>query len=133
MQVLPNSFAVAALALVLGAIPVLAATDMDPTGRWETENGQSRYDVFICGDHGELCGRLVWLKDGPQNNDNQALMGTLILDHAKHTAINRWRGTIAGAGKSATGILTLVDDKTLKLTGCTGPACGSFDLHKLAQ
>ena len=119
-----------ALALSVGTLPAVAA-DMNPTGRWQSQTGESRYDMFICGDHGALCAKLVWLRPDVVNKDTTAYLGKLVIDHAKHTAVNRWRGTVHALGKTAEGILTLVDGKTFKLTGCVGPACGSFELHKV--
>ena len=119
-----------AVAVALSIAPALAA-DMDPTGRWQSQTGESRYDIFICGDHGALCAKLVWLRPDVTSKQIKAYLGKLVIDHARHTAINRWRGTVHALDKTAEGILTLVDSKTFKLTGCVGPACGSFELHKV--
>ena len=119
-----------AVAVALSMAPALAA-DMDPTGRWQSQTGESRYDIFICGDHGALCAKLVWLRPDVTSKETKAYLGKLVIDHARHTAINRWRGTVHALDKTAEGILTLVDAKTFKLTGCVGPACGSFELHKV--
>ena len=119
-----------AIAVALSMPPALAA-DMDPTGRWQSQTGESRYDIFICGDHGALCAKLVWLRPDVTSKQTKAYLGKLVIDHARHTAVNRWRGTVHALDKTAEGILTLVDGKTFKLTGCVGPACGSFELHKV--
>ena len=119
-----------AVAVALSMAPALAA-DMDPTGRWQSQTGESRYDIFICGDHGALCAKLVWLRPDVTSKETKAYLGKLVIDHARHTAVNRWRGTVHALDKTAEGILTLVDAKTFKLTGCVGAACGSFELHKV--
>jgi len=118
------------VALAIGTLPALGA-DMDPTDRWQSQTGESRYDFFICGGNGALCAKLAWLRPDAVNKDTTPFLGKLVIDHARHTAVNRWRGTVHALGKTAEGILTLVDGKTFKLTGCVGPACGSFELHKV--
>src|SRR5690606_6792535 len=82
------------LLLALGATamlaqPVLAAS---PTGIWEIEMRDSRYNVEMCGEDGkQLCGTLIWLGRGADNAENMPYLNTMMIDHAKPVGPNQWK------------------------------------------
>lgn len=72
--------AVAAIALTAGS----AAASADPTGLWYDHTGRGAVEITNCG--GNLCGRLVWLKD----EKNVKACGTQILGNVKPVSSGKW-------------------------------------------
>src|SRR5690606_9810885 len=90
----------AALAMTAGLcapVPALAQ-DLTPVGTWQTEGGESRYRVSLCGDGTALCAMLTWLRDDARTPENLALLNKMVVQGAKPTAENKWRGTVAYDG-----------------------------------
>ena len=75
---------VAAIATVAGGIgPALAA---EPTGLWFDHTGRGAVEIVKCG--GNLCGRLVWLK----NPSHKQGCGLQIIGDVKPVAGGKWDG-----------------------------------------
>ncbi len=125
------------LLLALGATamlaqPVLAAS---PTGIWEIEMRDSRYNVEMCGEDGkQLCGTLIWLGRGADNAENMPYLNTMMIDHAKPVGPNQWKGDLHIYGQKASGTITQVSDDQISLQGCVMfVLCKSYQLYRYAQ
>lgn len=86
MMHLPYRFlqagAAAAIALAAGS----ASASAQPTGIWYDHTGRGAVEITNCG--GNLCGRLVWLKD----EKNAKACGTQILGNVKPVSGGKWDG-----------------------------------------
>lgn len=103
-----------------------AASAQDAFGTWlHPENG-SHIRVYKCG--GGLCAKVVKVKD-PSRRDihnpnpklrNRPVEGVVIMNGARKTGANTWRGRLYNTrdGKTYTGVITVVNENTLKLEGC---------------
>jgi uncharacterized protein (DUF2147 family) len=123
----------AALAMTAGLcapVPALAQ-DLTPVGTWQTEGGESRYRVSLCGDGTALCAMLTWLRDDARTPENLALLNKMVVQGAKPTAENKWRGTVAYDGRRVSGSVTLVDEDRMTLTGCQLIACKKLDFVRV--
>ena len=119
-------------ALAMLAQPVLAAS---PEGIWEIEMRDSRYSVQLCGEDGrQLCGTLIWLGNGADNAENLPYLNTLMIDHAKPVAPNRWKGDLHIYGQTAGGTITQVSDDHITLQGCVLlVVCKSYQMYRYGQ
>lgn len=76
-----------AAGLLLAAVSVMPAVSAtDPVGVWIDHTGRGAVEIADCG--GRMCGKLVWLKDGK----NQQACGTQIIGDAKPMASGKWDG-----------------------------------------
>lgn len=125
---LAKTFAAAALVLGLAATPALAA---DPTGTWQSTTGESRYKVSFCGEGGELCAQLTWLRDDAKTPETLPYLGKHVLQGAKPTAANRWKGALNYNGDTYKGSVTMVDANALTLKGCDGIFCKSMNFVRI--
>ena len=131
---------------ILAAIGVATANQIaaaepvgDPRGFWLTEAGDAKVHVTKCGE--ALCGTIVWLKapidsatGKPQvddKNPNPALakrpiIGLSLFLNMKPSG-DHWRGRIYNAdnGKTYASDVSLIDAKTLKVSGCVLFICGA--------
>jgi len=135
--------AVAGMLAVIGAATAsqiaVAGPVGDPRGLWLTEAGDAKVHVTKCGE--ALCGTIVWLKTPidsttgkPQvddKNPNPALakrpiIGLSLFLNMKPSG-DHWSGRIykADDGKTYASDVSLIDDKTLKVSGCVLFICGS--------
>ena len=121
---------VASVLLVATTLPGLAA-DYDPTGRWQTTTGESRYDFDYCGDGTKLCATLVWLNAGAMKSPAKKQLGHYAVTEAKRVGPNTWRGPLNFDGKIANTTLTFTSAKNLTIAGCYYIFCKSFDLVKI--
>ncbi len=69
------------LAALFTSTPSLAQGD-SPVGQWLTEGGQSRVEIYTCGE--ELCGRIIWLKE-PNEADGTPKLDVLNKDESLRT------------------------------------------------
>lgn len=125
-----KTIASVALALGLAATPALAQ-DLSPVGTWQTTTGESRYRVTYCGDGTELCAKLTWLRKDAQTPENLALLNKFVVQGAKATAENKWRGTVKYEGHTVSGSVTLVSQDKLSLSGCQLIACQRVEFIRL--
>ena len=125
--------AIAALLLVLTISPVLPvyAAGLSPVGAWQVTTGDARFRVSSCGNGGELCAKLVWLRPDLRTAENMRYMNTYVLRGAQPVQPNKWRGTVNYQGQTVGGSLTLVNANTMVLTGCQLVVCQSFDFTRL--
>ena len=122
-----------ALAVAALALTTAAAQAAEPTGVWLTESKGAHVQIYPC--EQKLCGKVVWLKE-PNDENGKPKVDKLNEDEAKRTLPimgsvmiagmeaqggNEWEdGTIYNAedGKTYSSEMVLVDDKTLKVSGC---------------
>jgi uncharacterized protein (DUF2147 family) len=74
---------VSAIALIAGTTASLAGS---PTGIWYDHTGRGAVEITNCG--GNLCGRVVWLKD----DKNSKVCGTRVIGNVKPVSGGRWDG-----------------------------------------
>jgi uncharacterized protein (DUF2147 family) len=120
-----------ALAGLMGVAAPAAglAQSLSPIGQWELANGDSRYRVSYCGGK-KLCAKLVWLHPRLRTPENAALLNTYILRGAEPADERVWNGEVTFEGKTYRGTVTLVSDRTIRVSACSGLLCQSFELRK---
>jgi uncharacterized protein (DUF2147 family) len=118
------------LTLTLFSAPVLAA-DLDPVGQWEVTTGESRYRVTHCGNSGkELCAKLTWLREDARTEKNLGLLNKTIVRGAPADE-NEWQGTVVYDGEKYDATVTLISRNAMRVHGCSGMFCKSFELSRL--
>lgn len=123
--------AFAALCSLSLASPVIAASS-SPVGQWEVTTGEARYSVTTCGPGGkQLCAKLVWLAPEARTEENLALLNTYVVKHAEAIDDNQWAGSVSFEGQSYAGTVTLVSANFLKLKGCSGILCQTYEFTRL--
>ena len=128
-MILTKTIAAAALTLFVAA-PAFAQ-DLTPVGTWQTATGESRYSVSYCGDGTELCAKLTWLREDAKTPENLALLNKYVVQRAKPTAANKWRGTVNYEGKIVAGSVTLISGDRMSLSGCQLIACQKVDFVRI--
>ena len=121
----------AALGLAaLSTAPALAAS-ASPVGSWEVTTGEARYKITACGDNGELCAKLVWLRDDQRTEQNLAVLNKYVVRGAEQTDANEWQGNIVFDGKAYEGKMTLKSTNYITLKGCSGILCQTYQLTRI--
>lgn len=123
--------ALSAFVLALGLAMPATAADLSPVGIWQTTTGESRYAVSLCGDGTQLCAKLTWLRADARTPANLALLNTLVVEEARSTDTNKWRGTVRYEGQTVSGSLTLLGRNRMTLSGCKLIACQKVDFVRL--
>ncbi|MHA6297446.1 DUF2147 domain-containing protein [Devosia sp. CAU 1758] len=119
-----------ALGLALCLVAVVPAS-ASPVGMWEIEMRDSRYDVRLCGDGSQLCAELVWLGNGADNAENLPYFNTLLIDHARQTRANQWKGELHIYGQRAAGTITQVSADQITLKGCVAfIVCKTYQMYR---
>lgn len=122
---------VVGLALLL-AMP--AAQAAGPVGVWEIDMRDSRYRVELCGDGTQLCGTLIWLGNGADSPENLPYLNTLLIDHARQTGPNQWRGDLHIYGQAAAGTITQVGDDQITMRGCAfAIICKTYQMFRYSD
>jgi uncharacterized protein (DUF2147 family) len=130
---------IAILMIGLAAAPALAedvasleaAPTITPEGSWEIASGESRFRVSYCGDGAQLCAKLIWLREDARTDENVQLLNHYVVKGAVAQEHNKWVGDMRFDGKVYEGAMTLLDANSMKLVGCSGMLCQSFQLHRL--
>jgi uncharacterized protein (DUF2147 family) len=116
--------------------PALAAETGDPRGRWLTASHDGVVEIYTC-DRDQLCGRVVWLKDGltpgggrvvDRHNPREDLRsrpvcGLVMMGGLKREGADRWGEGWAYSpenGKTYRLSMSLQPDRTLRLRGYVG-------------
>ncbi len=110
-------FIVTIIVSLFGFVPVFAEP-IDPTGLWQADNGESRYEVSLCGDGTQLCAKLVWIQPDKINKSNKAYIGTYVVNGAKRASDREWRGNISVYGVSVSGNVQAFSKNRLMVRGC---------------
>lgn len=121
--------AVICAAFLVFASPSLAG-DLTPIGEWQTTSGESRYEISQCG-NGNLCAKLIWLRSDARTEENLQYLNKNIVDGARRTGANRWKGDVQYGGDVFGGSMTLVSPEKLKLKGCKAIFCQSVEFVRL--
>ena len=121
--------------LVLGAMALLAQPALaSPVGTWEIEMRDSRYSVEMCGDGTQLCGTLIWLGNGADNATNLPYLNTLLIDHARPSKANQWKGDLHLFGQTAGGTITQVSADEIQLKGCVALViCKTYRMFRYTE
>lgn len=122
---------IAAAALAIGLATPAFAQDLTPVGTWQTTTGESRYSVSYCGDGTQLCAKLTWLREDARTPENVALLNEYVVQGARPTAQNKWRGTVKYEGQTVSGSVTLVSEDKMSLSGCQLIACQKVEFVRI--
>ena len=125
---LAKSLAIALTMVGLASAPALAG---DPTGNWQSNTGESRYNVTYCGDGTQICAKLTWLREDAQTKDNLALLNSYVVTGAVPSGEDSWEGNLAYEGDVYAGQVTMVSENTMKLKGCQGMFCKSMSFSRV--
>ena len=123
-------WAVALCFAALVAAPALAAP-ASPVGSWEVTTGEARYKITACGNAGELCAKLVWLRDDQRTEKNLAVLNNYVVHGAEQTDGNEWSGSVVFDGRAYDGTLTLRSTNYMTLKGCSGILCQTYQLTRI--
>lgn len=117
-----------ALLAAMTAMPAMAS----PSGLWEIEMRDSRYQASLCGDGTQLCVELVWLGNGADSPENLPYLHTMLIDHARQDKPNRWRGELNIYGQKADGTITQVSEDQITVRGCVAVIlCKSYQMFRM--
>ena len=125
-----------ALALVSMSAPVGAQdnffTQFDPTGVWEADDHESRYDVTLCGDGSQICAKLVWIQPDKINGRNIQYLDKYVIHKANRATPGEWRGQIDIYGTKVGGSMKIVGQDKIDVVGCAFYVlCQGFSLDRI--
>ncbi len=113
---------------------VLGLGGITPVGHWQSEDGDSRYDVALCGDGTQLCVKLTWINPDKINDRNQQFLDKYVIYQARRARPAEWRGDINIYGTIVGGSVKLLGSNAVKVTGCAyWLFCKSFLLKRIAD
>ena len=112
---------------------VLGLGGITPVGHWQAEDGDSRYDVALCGDGTQLCVKLTWINPDKANDRNQQFVDKYVIYQARRARPAEWRGDINIYGTIVGGSVRLLGSNAVKVTGCAyWVFCQSFLLKRIS-
>lgn len=122
-----------AAALFIAALNVAPALAVPatPVGSWEVTTGEARYQVTACGNGGQLCAKLVWLRDDQRTDENLAVLNKYVVRGAEQTGANEWAGNVVFDGRAYEGTMTLRSVNYMTLKGCSGILCQTYQLTRI--
>jgi uncharacterized protein (DUF2147 family) len=104
-------------------------------GIFQTWDGAQDYEVSLCGNGKQLCGKLVALHGTTAAGDteyNRTFLGKYIVEKINPTGKNVWRGPITINKNTVNGSATLIPGKELVLYGCAYIVmCGEFRMRQI--
>lgn len=141
-----------ALAFLAAAASPLAASAApnDPVGTWLTDEGKGKVEISACGGRGQLCSKIVWLKDPNDSagkplrdmrNKNDAqrgrpIIGMPILTNLSQAGPTSWSGNIYNPedGNTYKASMMMVSKDRIQLKGCAmfGLVCGEKNWTRTA-
>ena len=105
----------------------------DPTGIWEADDHESRYDVTLCGDGSQICAKLVWIQPDKINDRNIQYLNKYVIYQANRATPGEWRGQIDIYGTKVGGSMKIHDQNTIKVVGCAFYVlCQGFSLDRIS-
>jgi uncharacterized protein (DUF2147 family) len=116
-----------AIALTALGLATASASAADPTGIWQSTTGESTYRVTYCGNGGQLCAKLTWLREDARTKENMALLNRYVVKGAVPAGENAWEGNLAYDGDVYAGRVQMVSDNKMSLKGCQGIFCKSMN------
>lgn len=106
------------LAFGLAVTMVAPAIAADPTGLWRPDK-TSDYDVTLCGnDNTQLCIKVVKLAGAMDTPQNRPYLNQVIVNKAKPSGANRWKGKMNLFGQSGDATVTLRGENDLLIKVC---------------
>lgn len=120
--------AAATLAAFVSA-PAIAG-DLNPVGQWQSASGESRYEVFSCGE-GQLCARLTWLRSDARTAENMQYLNEYVVSGAVPATSNKWRGTVHYEGEAINGNLTMLSGDHMRVSGCKVIMCQTLEFERI--
>ena len=123
---------IAALIVSAAAAAPAMAGSATPVGQWEQTTGQARYSVVACGKGGDLlCAKLVWIAPSERTSENMSKLNTYVVRGAAAVSGNKWTGNVVLDGRTYEGTMTLVSRNYMKLKGCAGILCQTFEFTRI--
>lgn len=120
----------AGLMSLVAAAPVLAS----PNGIWELETRDTRFELTLCGDGTELCGKLVWLSDADYNEQYRQFLDAPMARELKPVANGRWKGDMMLFGYTLSGTVTQVSAEQMTLQGCAFlVVCKTYQMYRTSE
>ncbi len=127
-------FLISFLTLVFASSASLASSGFDPTGLWQADDGESRYEVSLCGDGSQLCAKLVWIQPDKIKRANKVYIDTYVVNKIKRHSNREWRGNISLYGHTVSGSVKAMHQDRLKVNGCALIViCISQGLNRMAS
>jgi len=111
-----------------------ALLHFSPAGTWQADDGDSRYDVTLCGDGTQICAKLVWINPAKVNNRNSQYLNKYVIYRGDRARPAEWRGEINIYGVKVGGSVKILGTDSLKVTGCfLGFFCESYSLQRMSE
>lgn len=124
--------ALLAPALLAPSAPFATAADIaaTPIGTWQLSTGESRFAVTYCDGGSKICAKLTWLRADARTPENLAYLNRMVVT-ASPRAENEWSGTVVYDGQQYAGSVKMLNENSLKLSGCQGIFCKTLTLTRL--
>ena len=111
-----------------------ALMQYSPDGLWEADDGDSRYDVSLCGDGTQICAKLVWINPDKVNSRNVQYLDKYVIYQGRRATPAEWRGQINIYGVKIGGSVKILSGNRLKVTGCAFAFfCESYTLARIDE
>lgn len=102
--------------LIAAASPALAETRI---GVFQTTDRKMDYLAELCGaGETQLCVTLTAVRDTADIPRTREFLGRYVVDHAKPSGTNRWKGEMTVQGYTVNGTIALNPGQSLVLSGC---------------
>jgi len=132
MSVAASSFLVPQVGTAQEGKDPLGTGGLTPEGFWESESGDSRYDVTLCGPDGDsLCVELSWIRPKDRNDRNVTFLNEMVVDEARRTRPLQWKGRLNVYGTEYAGTVKMLDKNTMRLTACVFILCESQEYVRI--
>ena len=114
-------------AAMLSMSPALADTSL---GVYQTHDRKMDYELLLCGSaEKDLCVRLLKARGSSATNAVKPYIGKLIVNQAKATGKNKWKGKMRVGEYELDGSLSLSPGKKFVMSGCVYVVmCDDFTL-----
>ena len=105
--------------VAVAALTPLATFAETPLGLYQTADRLEDYSASLCGEGDKyLCIKLLALRGNARSERGNKLIGTNVLNQAKPTGPNTWRGTITIDDKTADATVTVRKGVALDVHAC---------------
>ena len=105
-------------AALLAMSPAVSFADT-VVGVYQTADRLEDYEARLCGPNdSQLCVKLLALRGKAQSPKGNKLVGTDVVDHAKPSGTNVWKGKMTIDGKTADATLKLKKGVSLDVSAC---------------
>ncbi len=111
-----------------------ALLQFSPAGTWQADDGDSRYDVTLCGDGTQICAKLIWINPDKVNTRNVQYLNEYVIYQGNRARPAEWRGEINIYGTKVGGSVKILGTNSLKVTGCfLAFFCESYTLQRMTE